>query len=405
MGYDIHMETVRLIWIYSGGQLVPFKVDQARTDLLGQPDLDVLADKGDDSVYYTKLRNDVRRNCPVCGSERVILHATDTRKVLDVLQLSDGQKQFVTVYVYFSRYMCRNSACKTTFTAPMNFVWYNTLVSKRLAAYALDCAMHMPMLNASEAVKGTITREGINKLLKRWIAANDEARSRVLPEFLGIHVIGIKGIARTLITDAAHNAVLTILPDTYDETLREYFADKDARLVKKVMTDYHSSFRIIAESMFPDAVKMLYLPDIPDKLKDIAHIQDKDTDIYKLQRSSTADELMNRCSDIDSFDRWVSSLKGDTDSEKMVKADAYYIRAYIGNRRFLGEGYVNLLARFTAQGERTYKCQYPAIRARLLYGRLTEPLSRNKDVTESATPLKAAVEYLENYDKENEGKV
>ena len=384
---------------------MPFKVDQARTDLLGQPDLDVLADKGDDSVYYTKLRNDVRRNCPVCGSERVILHATDTRKVLDVLQLSDGHKQFVTVYVYFSRYMCRNSACKTTFTAPMNFVWYNTLVSKRLAAYALDCAMHMPMLNASEAVKGTITREGINKLLKRWIAANDEARTKILPEFLGIHVIGIKGIARTLITDAAHNTVLTILPDAYDETLRDYFSDKDKRLVKKVMTDYHGSLRTVAESTFPGAIQMLYLPDIPGKLMDVIHVQEKDADTYKMQRSSIADELINHCSDVSSFGTWVSGLDGSTDTGRMLKADSSYIRAYIENRRFLGEGYASLLARFTAQGERTYKCQYPAIRARLLYGRLTEPLSRNKDVTESATPLKAAVEYLENYDKENEGKV
>lgn len=378
------------------------QVDKPRTEWLKQPDLLVLSGCGDNHMYYTVLKNDKSEKCPVCGGDHIKVNATDTRTINDVIISSSGNTTFVKVEVRFRRYLCLNSACRTQYTADMNFARPRSRNSKRLEDLIMRMALWMPIYQVPNKTGNVMTDTAVKKLLKRWIARKDAEYTNILPETIGIHSVEINGSIRTVIVDPVGHYLLDILNDAATDTLESWLMGKDISHVKTVVRDLVVSYTEAITKLLPQAEIMTYTPSIIQMLEDALKVAAKKK---KKPDTGHGEILITRLRAIDKYSQdfdlnaWTEDLahyQPFSAFATTITADKEHIRTYLKDKPsfYTAKLSLPLLAEYV---NKTHGCNFPAIRARLLYSReKRQKINIDNDTkkTVTITSIKDILPYL-----------
>ena len=378
------------------------QVDKLRTETLKQPDLLVVSDCGDDHMYYTVLKDDNPGKCPKCGGNHVKINATDTRTINDVIISSSGKATFVKVEVKFRRYLCLNSVCKTQYTADMNFAEPRSRNSKRLEDLIVRMALWMPIYQVPNNTGNVMTDTAVKKLLNRWIIRKDAEYTNILPEIIGIHSMEINGISRTVIVDPVNQYLLDILNDAGADTFESWLMKKDITHVKMVVRDLVTSYVDVVTKLLPQVQVMTYTPSIINMLEDALKLAEKrkknpDTEYGRvlITRLQAIDKY-SQDFDLNAWAEKIAIYKPFSAFAPVITADKEYIRTYLKNKPsfYTAKYSLSLLMEYA---NKTHGCNFPAIRARLLYSKeKRRKVCIDKDTTKTVTitSIKEILQYL-----------
>ena len=378
------------------------QVDELRTERLKQPDLLVASGCGDEHMYYTVLKDDNPGVCPVCGNAHVKINATDTRNFNDVIVSPEGKPTYVKVEVKFRRYLCLNSACKTQYTSPMPFMEPRSRHSKRLEDLIIRMAFWMPLYQVPNNTGNVMTDTAVKKLLKRWTDRKDAEYINVLPEVIGIHSVDINGTIRTVVVDPVGQYLLDILDDAATDTLESWLMRKDTTHVKTVVRDLVNSYSEAVAKTLPQAETMIYTPSIISVLEDALKVSKKrrkGSDTERGQILITRLRAIDKYSQDFDLDAWIEELESYEPFSSFapaVIAGREQIRAYLLQKPAFYKAKLSLPA-LAECANHTHGCNYPYIRARLLYSRDRKQkvnIDGNAKVTADVTSLKEIIPYL-----------
>lgn len=213
--------------------------DQQLDDKLDLEDLAATA--GDNYDVYAMNPDTAIPNCPLCKM-RMKNHGKYERKYMDYIVDLDGKPRFITLHYLFYKYRCFNEDCeRTLYQKPVEFATENANVTRRLESLLTRYAACMSYSQVEQRVYGTVTKQAVGQITKRWVGSKDEERGILFytPQVLGIISFLWENKSYILVVDAGNKEIpiIEVLKSIGEDEIIVLLNHFNKGIIRYVVTD------------------------------------------------------------------------------------------------------------------------------------------------------------------------
>ena len=151
--------------------MMKYKIDRKRTAELNQPELQVLAGRGDkDHFHCVLISSKARPACPYCGSANIRNQGTVHREYLDLIKRNDDVEP-ITVSLEFRKSKCMREGCGTVYYPEFSFASPYARTTRRLddVIVRMVLAGSLSYTEIAYALNGKFSRQSVGNIYKRRI--------------------------------------------------------------------------------------------------------------------------------------------------------------------------------------------------------------------------------------------
>lgn len=213
--------------------------DQKLDDKL---DLEQLAATAGDAFNIYAMNPDTSiPDCPLC-QKRMKNHGKYERQYWDVVLNEEGHPQYITLHYLFYKYRCLNKECELTlYQKPVEFACENANVTKRFEALLTRYASSMSYSQVQQKIYGTVTKQAVGQITKRWVDGMDEERGAFFytPQVLGFVSFLWDEKSYILVVDAGNRSlpVIDVLKSIDTDEIIILLNHLNKKVIRYVVTD------------------------------------------------------------------------------------------------------------------------------------------------------------------------
>ena len=235
------------------------RLDEERTELLGQPELFVERGRGTPNYFYGwNLEPDIEV-CPLCGGQVIKMQDLFSKTYKDIIN-DNGKKRVISLEYGFYKWRCLNGQCRHIFAKEIEFASKYDNVTYRLEEEIASKVMQGHTYGEIDnQLQGSISRQAVGQIFNRWVRKKEELRRlQSSPSHMAIISVETEKDRCVLFLNLDDGIrIFDVLYGVNSSEIAAVIRKLDTTKVKTVLTDCEEIIVAAAKDFFPSAVHII----------------------------------------------------------------------------------------------------------------------------------------------------